>query len=274
MRIDAHQHFWEYQPARDTWITDDMSVLRQNYLPQDLHPLLQDREIDSSVVVQADQSDAETDFLIQLATDHHYIAGVVGWVDLCGESLESCLERCLESGVFKGARHILQAEAEGFMLQPNFIQGIKTLGQYQLSYDILTREAQLPDVCQLMQELPEMNLVLDHLSKPAIADGSYDDWAKHMQQLSQYPHLYVKLSGMATEADLQHWKPSDFKPYIDFCLEHFGPSRLMYGSDWPVCLLAGSYASIHNALLDSISSLSQSEQDLIMGQAAANFYRL
>ncbi len=274
MKIDAHQHFWKYDPVKGGWITDDMQVIRRDFLPADLHPLLEKHGIDGCVAVQADQSLAENEFLLDLAKKNHWIKGVVGWLDLKAATLETNLEKYQSDPLFKGVRHILQAEPDGYMTDPKFMAGVKKAGDYQLTYDILTTERQLPEVVRFVESLPEMKLVVDHISKPVIAGASFAHWATHMRKLSEREHVFVKLSGMITEADWSAWKPADLANYIDFCLENFGPERLMYGSDWPVCLVAGSYHEVLNALEKNLEALSPPEKNAIFGKTAENFYDL
>lgn len=274
MKIDAHQHFWKYDPVKDGWITDDMKVIKRNFMPSDLKPIFDENAIDGCVAVQADQSEEETDFLIDLAKDNVWIKGVVGWVDLLKGDLSDRLEHFKTFERFKGVRHIIQAEPDGFMTNQKFIDGVTEVGRKKLTYDVLTNEKQLPEAAEFINKLPEMRLVVDHISKPNIKDKSFDHWAKQMKKISDFKHVSVKLSGMVTEANWGDWESADFEPYVDFCLEHFGPQRLMYGSDWPVCLLAGSYQNIHQSIKTCISKLSEAEQNLILGQTASRFYEL
>ncbi len=274
MRIDAHQHFWQYDPVRDSWITENMQVIRRDFTPTDLQPLLQAHQIDGCVAVQADQSDAETEYLLHLAQNHPWIKGVVGWLDLKATDLQAKLEVHRDSRQLKGYRHILQAEPKGFMSDATFVQGVTQVGQAGFCYDILTTENQLEEVVTFVKALPEMPLVVDHLSKPNIAEHSFNHWARYMELLSAHEQVHVKVSGMITEADWQKWTVEDLKPYIDFCLEHFGPKRMMYGSDWPVCLLAGEYQRVVEALQQCIGALSEWEQAAIYGATAAEFYKL
>ncbi|MFY0685744.1 MAG: amidohydrolase family protein [Cyclobacteriaceae bacterium] len=274
MRIDAHQHFWKFDPVRDSWITEDMGVIKRDFLPGDLEPMLQDTGIGGTISVQASQSTTETDFLLRLARNHDFIKGVVGWVDLKDEGVIDQLEFYKRNPKFKGVRHILQAESKGFMTDTKFIWGLRRLYSQDLTYDILIYEKQLEEVCDLVRLLPEMRLVIDHIGKPNIKDSSFDQWAKYMKELSQYPHVYAKLSGMITEADWNNWTEDDLQPYVDFMLTHFGADRLMYGSDWPVCKVAGSYMEVHSAMLACISELSFGDQEKIMGMTAAKFYKL
>ncbi len=274
MKIDAHQHFWQFDPLRDNWITNEMMVIKRDFLPGDLKSILIENKMDGCVAVQASQSDEETEFLLNLSENHPFIKGVVGWVDLLGSDLEGRLEYYKNRKTFKGVRHILQAEPEGFMLDADFIRGISKLSKNGFSYDILINETQLQSTCKMISKLPKMHLVIDHIGKPNIRHKSFDHWAKYMKVLSEYDHVNVKLSGMVTEASWQGWTIDDLKIYVDFCLEHFGAERLMFGSDWPVCLLAGSYDQVYKALLSCIKELSNTEQSQILGGTAVDFYQL
>lgn len=274
MRIDAHQHFWQFDPVRDAWIDDSMQVIRRDFLPADLAPLLEEKGVDGCVAVQADQSLDETRFLLDLAEENDWIKAVVGWFDLKAEDLEAQLDHFSDHKKLVGARHILEAEPKGFMTSLNFVNGVRKLADRGLSYDILAREDQLEEVVLLLHKLPVMKLVVDHICKPDIKSRSYDQWAKQMIEVAAYDHVFVKLSGLVTEAEWQNWTNEDFKPYLDFCLDHFGPNRLMYGSDWPVCLLAGTYGDVYDLIQDYISALTESEQAQIMGGTASQFYGL
>ena len=274
MRIDAHQHFWNYDPVRHDWINEDMKAIQKDFLPNDLLPTLTKNGFDGTVLVQVDETDDETEFLLSLADSHSLIKGVVGWVDLKSENLEAKLDQYQGSKQLKGFRDILQAKPKGFMTDSNFVNGIRTLGKKGYTYDILSFESQLEEVLELVNQLGEQPLVIDHISKPKIKNASFDHWAKYMGEISKREHVFVKLSGMVTEADWKDWTTNDFRPYIDFCLEKFGPNRLMFGSDWPVCLVAGDYSEVLNIVKNSIDSLSESEQDQILGNTAANFYKI
>ncbi|HCX23439.1 MAG: amidohydrolase [Flammeovirgaceae bacterium] len=274
MRIDAHQHFWQYDPVKGAWITDEMQVIRQDFMPGDLKPLLDSHDIDGCVAVQADQSERENEFLLELTEQNTWIKGVVGWLDLKADDLTDRMEHYQQYDSFKGVRHILQAEPEGFMTDPKFIKGVAQIGASGMTYDILTTENQLEEAIDFVKALPEMPLVIDHISKPNIAQASYDHWAKHMLKLSEFQHVNVKISGMITEADWKEWRVKDIKPYVDFCLENFGPERLMYGSDWPVCLIAGEYDQVIYAIKACLAELSISEQEAIYGKTASLFYKL
>lgn len=274
MQIDSHQHFWKYSPFRQTWISDEMSKIKRDFSPSDLEPLLKARGFDGCVAVQADTTEDETHFLLSLAEKYEFIKGVVGWLDLKSPDLAKKLDRYGAHPKLVGLRHTIQSEADGFMLNERFINGVALLKEYNLTYDILIHEKQLEEAAQMIGRLPEMKLVIDHIAKPNIKQQSFDHWAKWMGKLSEYPHVYVKLSGMATEADWKSWSKQDFRPYIDFCLEKMGPDRLMIGSDWPVCLVAGSYEQVIEATVSNLTGLAESDQRAILGENATNFYNL
>lgn len=274
MRIDSHQHFWQYDINRHSWINDDMSVIRKDFLPQDLGPILKDHGIDACVAVQADQTDEESHFLLKLAEGNPFIKGVVGWTDLKSSELDQTLEMYQQNSLLKGFRHILQGEPEGFMLDAAFVKGVSRLQDFGFSYDILVYSRQLPEVVELLKQLPEMPLVIDHFAKPDIKAAEFDLWFKHMQTLSGYDHLHIKLSGLVTEADWKSWHMTDFEPYIESILALFGPERILFGSDWPVCLVAASYEQVLEIVNQYIEKLSMEEQEAIMGLNAQHFYKL
>jgi len=275
IKIDAHQHFWQYNLQSLPWISDDMPVLQQDYLPPQLQEVMNQRGFDACVAVQAQQSEAESDFLLQLADQYDFIRGVVGWVDLRAYSVGSRLAHFAQHPKFKGVRHIVQDEPEEqFLLDPAFLRGIKMLSQLNLTYDILIYERQLPAALQFAAYLPEVRLVVDHLAKPKIAARELTPWQENIRSLAQYPNVYCKLSGMVTEADWQQWKADDFTAYLDVVLEAFGPERLMIGSDWPVCLLAASYEQVMEIVDRFLEQLSDAERQRVYGQNAIDFYNL
>ncbi|MEH6308991.1 amidohydrolase family protein [Olivibacter sp. CPCC 100613] len=275
-RIDSHQHFWNYDAVRDAWITDDMSVIQRNFLPADLEGLLLANEVEGCVAVQADQSEQETDFLLELARQSPFIKGVVGWVDLKNVHIEERLAHYSLFPKLKGFRHVLQGEADPqFMLSPSFIRGVAALYKFDFSYDILVKPKQLPAVIKFLPHFDnEQRFVIDHLAKPYIAARKTEPWATEMSALARHPNLYCKLSGMVTEASWKHWKTDDFSFYINHLLETFGPNRLMFGSDWPVCLVAGQYEQIVDLLDKHLSSLTSAEQEAIWRKNAEEFYNL
>ncbi|MBL6643812.1 MAG: amidohydrolase family protein [Flavobacteriaceae bacterium] len=274
MRIDSHQHFWKFDPIRDAWIDASMEKIARDFLPEDLKPLLDQSKIDGCVAVQADQSETETDFLLDFAGRYDFVKGVVGWVDLRSPQLSERLEHYCNNSFFKGVRHIVQAEKDGFMLQESFLKGIQQLKDFNLTFDILIFPHQLEEAVALVKKNPEQAFVLDHIAKPYIKDKKIDQWAKHINQLAVHQNVYCKLSGLLTEADWNHWQEEDFTAYLTVIMEAFGADRLMYGSDWPVCLLAGSYPHVVRIVENFISSLSTDDQKKIMGQNAHHFYNL
>lgn len=276
MKIDAHQHFWQYSTEAYGWITDDVPALKRDCLPQDLEPILRQSGFDGCVAVQARQSLKETDFLLNLAAQASFIKGVVGWADLQDNQLQATLEHYQEQPVLKGIRHIVQDEPDDeFLLRPAFLEGMQVLGQLGYTYDILVYERQLPVVVDFLRRSPEQPFVLDHLGKPEIKDRPSERWNKHIREIAQRPYVYCKLSGLVTEADWSNWKPEDFHPYLDTVLEAFGPDRLMIGSDWPVCLLAADHYSTVAGIIDAYTAaLSDSEREAIYGGTAAQFYQL
>ncbi|MGV3588077.1 MAG: amidohydrolase family protein [Adhaeribacter sp.] len=275
MHIDAHQHFWQYSPSAYDWIDDTMKPLQQDFLPEQLAPLLQQNNFSGSVAVQALQTEAETEFLLNLAAKHDFIKGVVGWTDLQAVDVETKLSRLAQNPKLKGLRHVVQAEPDDqFLLRPNFLRGINLLHKFNLTYDILIYPKHLPVATKFVAKFPNQPFVLDHIAKPFIKDHQLQPWAQHIRNLAEHPHVYCKLSGMVTEADWHHWQPSDFKPYIDVVTEAFGPDRLMIGSDWPVCTLAGSYTKVMCLVKDYLNQFSKDEQEKILGRNAIQFYKL
>ena len=277
MTIDAHQHFWRYSPQSHKWITDEMSVLKKDFLPDDLLTLLQANQIDGCVAVQADQSDKETEFLIALANSYPYLKGVVGWIDLQLpiRELEVRLQQLSKEEKLKGFRHIVQDEpSNAFMLQKSFMNGIETLSAFNFTYDLLIYPRQLPAAIELVSKFPRQAFVLDHIAKPSIRSGDIENWKKQVSELSEFENVYCKVSGLVTEATWNNWEYDQFVPYLDVIFETFGTSRIMFGSDWPVCLLAGQYQAVANIIIRYISHFSENEQIQIMGQNAVHFYQL
>jgi L-fuconolactonase len=274
MTIDSHQHFWIFDPVRDSWITPDMEAIRRDFLPKDLEPVLNTNGIDGCVAVQADQSDAETAFLLQLAEANDFVKGVVGWVDLRSTALYDQLEKYSLFEKLKGFRHVAQGQPEGFLLQPDFVKGVSQLAAFDFSYDILVYANQLREAYEFARQLPNVNFVLDHIAKPYIKSGDFEPWSTDIGKLAELPNVSCKVSGMVTEADWSGWKQSDFEPYLDRVFDVFGTKRIMFGSDWPVCLVASEYAPMKSILTEYIATFSSDERDSIMGKNATEFYRL
>ena len=275
MIIDSHQHFWNYEPEKHSWIDDEMSVIRRDFLSDDLKKIFTDNGVDACVAVQADQTTNETDFLISIAENNNFVKGVVGWVDFRSESIEQDLLKYKKYDVVKGFRHVVQGEQDhNFMLRPEFLRGIELLGKYDLCYDILIFPHQLGATLELVKKFPNQKFVIDHIAKPYIKDGFFEGWAVMMREIAKHQNVYCKISGMITEADYKTWTPEQVHPYMKLVLESFGASRVMYGSDWPVCLVAGNYSMVKSLVTDFISDLSQEQQNAIMGGNAAKFYNL
>ena len=275
MRVDAHQHFWRYGAATHPWIDATMAALKHDFLPDDLEPLLAAAGFDGCVAVQAQQNAAETEWLLRLAGESSFIRGVVGWVDLRAATAADELRRLSAEPKLRGVRHIVQDESDDrFLLRDDFCRGITALEPLGLTYDILVYARQLPAAVEFVRRFPRQPLVLDHLGKPDIRGGRFDEWRREIERLSTAPNVFCKLSGLVTEADWQSWKAADFTPYLDTALACFGANRLMIGSDWPVCLLAGNYADVVGAVADYVSRLTWSERSAILGGNAVRFYRL
>ncbi len=273
MRIDAHQHFWRYNPARDGWITDEMAVLKNDFLPVHLSPELVANNMQGCIAVQADQSEAETRFLLDLAEQHDIIQGVVGWVDLCADNVAERLEALSKYPKLCGFRHIVQAEADDrFMLRPAFLRGIKSLEEFGFTYDILIYARQLPAALELVSRLPNQLFVIDHTAKPPIRKKLRIPWANDLCAIAENPNVYCKVSGLVTEAEWHQWTPDDFKPYLDTVFTAFGANRLMFGSDWPVCLLGARYRQVVELVREYMSDFPQMDVEKVFGLNAAQFY--
>jgi L-fuconolactonase len=274
-RIDGHQHFWRYEPREFAWIDDKMAAIRRDFLPRDLAPLLAARGFHGCIAVQAVQSLDETRFLLDCARRHPFVRGVVGWVDLRAQEVDAQLREFAGNPRFVGVRHVVQSEPDPrFLLQPEFVRGIAALQPFDLAYDLLLFPWQLPAAIELCARFPQQRFVLDHFGKPRIAAGEREPWAGDLQRLALLPNVACKLSGMVTEADWRQWTPAGLKPYVDTVLSAFGPERLLFGSDWPVCLLAcdhGRWADVVESLL---AQLSPAQRAAVFGGNAARWYRL
>ena len=273
MRIDAHQHFWEYSAEEYGWIGDGMDVIRRDFGPSDLEPLLKANGFDGSVAVQARQHLGETEYLLKLADESPSVRGVVGWVDLRADDAGAQLERFCSHPKLVGIRHIVQDEPDDrFLMGDDFCRGVGLLGD--LAYDVLIYPSQLPAALEFVERFPDHRLVVDHIAKPYIGRGELEPWASLMRQLAEAPNLRCKVSGMVTEADWQNWKRDDFTPYLDVVFEAFGPSRIMVGSDWPVCTLAASYNDVVSIVRSYIEPLSGDDKAAVWGGTATEFYKL
>ena len=275
LRIDSHQHFWLYEAAEYPWIDDDKTLLKADYMPDDLAPLMAANGIDGTVAVQARQNLRETEFLLELADSNDFIRGVVGWVDLRADDIAAQLERLAPHPRLVGVRHIVHDEADDrFMLGGSFLDGLALLNQYRLTYDLLLYPRHLRVAIDVVKRFPEQPFVLDHISKPFIKDGILEPWASEIRELASYNNVWCKISGMVTEAAWKSWTQDDYLPYLDVVFDCFGIDRLMFGSDWPVCTLSGSYSEVVGIVRSYIEALSDQEKDKIMGDNATAFYGL
>ena len=275
LRLDTHQHFWKYDPVKYAWIDESMSVIQRDFLPDDLAPILEDNGIQGCIAVQADQSEQETEFLLDLASRHDFIKGVVGWMDLRAHNVDERLAHFAGHQKLKGIRHIVQGEEDvNFLLRDDFCRGIKQLASYSLTYDILVFPHQLGAALEFVRRFPEQPFVIDHIAKPYIKDGFIDGWAVLMKELARFPNVYCKISGMITEADWTKWQYEDFKPYLDVVFSSFGIEKVMFGSDWPVCLVAGSYKKMMGLVQQYVDSFSSEEKAAFWGENGSRFYNI
>jgi len=270
--IDSHQHFWKYDAARYGWIDGTMTALRRDFLPGDLAPLMRAEGVDGTIAVQARQDDEETAWLLDLASTHPFIRGVVGWVDLQAPDVEQRVERLANTPRLIGLRHVVQAEPDGFLHRSAFHRGIAAVGRSGLVYDILIYARQLPEAVRFAAAFPGQRFVLDHLGKPDIRNNGLREWRRRLQEMAALPHVWCKLSGLVTEADWRGWTPDTLRPYLDAALDAFGPSRVMFGSDWPVCTVAATYAQVVALVRDAIAQYSADEQAQILGKTAEGVY--
>jgi L-fuconolactonase len=274
MKIDAHQHFWRYSPEEYPWIPAG-SALQRDWLPADLEALQRPLNFDGSIAVQARQSVEESCWLLQLADADPRIQGVVGWVDLRDESVGDVLAELASHRRFVGVRHVVQDEPDDrFLVRPEFVRGLRKLAAHRLTYDLLIFPHQLPAAIELVRLLPDQPFVLDHLAKPRIKAAELSPWREHIRLLAEAPNVLCKVSGVVTEADWQAWKPADFTPFFEVAMEAFGPGRLMFGSDWPVCQLAGDYSAVHALAATAWNGLTQEELAAVWGGNCARFYGL
>ena len=272
--IDTHVHFWQYDKIRDTWITDDMKTLKQNYLPQTIAGTLKRNGIKGCIAVQADQSELETLFLTELAKTHDIIKGVVGWIDLQNENIDERLHYFSQYAAIKGWRHIVQGEPDDFLLRPTFQRGIHALQQYNYTYDLLIYPKQLKVALEFIARFPGQKMVIDHCAKPDIAGKKIDEWAVLMKEIAESQNVYCKLSGLFTEARWREWSPAEFYPYLNVVFNAFGTERLLFGSDWPVILLSGMYVQWKSLLEKYMENFHKEEKENVFEKNAIRFYNL
>ena len=274
-KIDSHQHFWKYHPVKDAWINDDMKVIERDFMPEDLEPLLHENSIDGCIAIQADQSETETHFLLELAQNNDFVKGVVGWVDLRNPDLKSRLDYFSQFKKLKGFRHIVQAEPEDdFLLKDVFCNGIAQLEKYNFTYDILILPKHLPYAVEFVKRFPNQKFVIDHLAKPNFKQNDFSDWEKGIIAIAKCENVYCKVSGLVTEADWNNWNEADFFFCLDVVTEAFGTERLLFGSDWPVCLLAADYSQTLEIVTNYFSKFSETDQEKFWNGNAIAFYNL
>tara|TARA_B100001029_G_scaffold114371_1_gene94587 strand:+ start:1513 stop:2346 length:834 start_codon:yes stop_codon:yes gene_type:complete len=275
MIIDSHQHFWNYDPIRDIWIDNSMAVLKRNFLPKDLKKIYQINSIEGCVAVQADQSEEETIFLLDQASKNNFIKGVIGWLDIKSSKLNDLLSYYTKYPAFKGLRHIVQNEKDvNFMLKSDFQRGLSFLEEYNLTYDILINAHQMDQAIKMVKKNPNQIFILDHIGKPKISKNVDSTWIKNINELSLNENVFCKISGLVTETKFLKWKVNDFYPYLEVVFNAFGIDRIMYGSDWPVCLLASNFKDTLDILNYYISSFSENEKNKVMSLNAIKAYNL
>ncbi|HEU4934538.1 MAG TPA: amidohydrolase family protein [Pyrinomonadaceae bacterium] len=273
--IDSHQHFWQVGRFDYSWMSSDLGVLYRDYLPNDLAPIIQKNGIQKTILVQASNSVAESRWLLELANANSFIAGVVGWVDLMSPDIDTQLDELCVDPKFKGVRHLVESEPDDdWLVRPAVLAGLKYLAERGLSYDLLVHTRHLKHIPRVAESCPDLSLVIDHLAKPPIARNEIKEWSQALQPLARYSNISCKLSGLVTEANWNSWQTDDLRPFVDTALEAFGPDRMMFGSDYPVCLLAASYDRVLDSFQEILKSLSDADRDKIFSQNAEKFYRL
>ena len=272
--VDSHQHFWDIDRLEYPWMPEGDNVLRRSYLPEDLAPHLERAGISKTVVVQAQMTMDEADLLFDLAASADSIAGVVAWVDLTDENVGATLDRMQEMPKFVGVRHQVHDEPdERWLLRDDVVRGLRELAQRELAYDLLLRPPHLKHIPELADRVPDLRMVVDHIAKPEIADGRMEPWAEDIARVAEIPGMHCKVSGMATEANPDTWQ-AEFVPYVAHVIECFGFDRLMWGSDWPVCLLVDGYEAIKDGAVTAVGDIGPGDYAKLMGGNAARFYRL
>lgn len=273
--IDSHQHFWQVGRFDYPWMTSDLGVLYRDYLPNDLAPVIQKNGVNKTVLVQSSNSVAESRWLLELANANNFIAGVVGWVDLMSPDINAELDELCADPKFKGVRHLVESEPDDdWIVRPGVLSGLKQLSARGLSYDLLVHTRHLKHLPRVAESCPNLSLVIDHLAKPPIARNEIKEWSQAFQPLAHYSNIYVKLSGLVTEANWNSWHTDELRPFVDTALEAFGAERMMFGSDYPVCLLAASYDRVLDSFQELLKNLSDADRDKIFCQNAEKFYRL
>jgi L-fuconolactonase len=275
MKIDSHHHFWKYNPTEYEWINESLAAVRRDFLPPDLKLQLDKVGIDGAVSVQARQALEETNWLLDLADEHDCLNGVVGWVPLVDANVRRILDGLASRQKLKGIRHIVQAEPDDdFILRDDFHAGVRMLAEYGLSYDILIYERHLPQAIQFVDRHPSQVFILDHLAKPRAKDQLIEPWRTNIRRIAQRENVYCKVSGLVTEANWKNWTEAQLSGYLETVLNAFSPRRVMFGSDWPVCLVASSYEKWFEVVSRFCEKLSPDEQARIFGGTAIEAYKL
>lgn len=273
--IDSHQHFWQVGRFDYPWMKSDDEVLYRDYLPAQLEPVLLENGVERTVLVQASNSVAESRWLLGLGEENSFIAGVVGWVDLMSAEVDLQLDELAANSRFKGVRHLVESgRRDDWLVQREVLRGLGRLSVYGVSFDLLVHTRHLKYASRVAEECPELLLVIDHMAKPPIARGEFEEWARELRPFAKFPNVYCKLSGLVTETNWATWRTDDLRPYVDYALELFGAERLMFGSDHPVCLLTASYRRVIESFQELLLGLPSEERDQIFGGNAARFYRL
>jgi L-fuconolactonase len=272
--IDAHVHFWNYNKTRDAWITDEMKVLQKDFLPGDLQNELSENNVEGIVAVQADQSENETQFLLDLAETNSTIKGIVGWVDLQNKNIEEKLLYYVNVPKIKGFRHIVQSENNGFLRNKKFLNGVGYLKKFDFTYDILIYENQLKEAIGFVNKFPGQKFIIDHCAKPSIKNKSMAEWKKLIKEIAENENVFCKISGLITEAKWNQWNEKDLYPYLDSVFESFSTERLLFGSDWPVMLVSGTYSKWKNFLENYMNQFSSEDKKKVFSENAIKFYNL
>lgn len=278
MIVDAHHHFWDPRTADYPWLTDELAAIRRPFGPDDLAPLLNATAVNRTVLVQTRSSVDETRDFLAVAAATPFVAGVVGWVDLSADDVGATID-ALRAGPggnrLVGIRHQVHDEADpDWLRRADVRRGIAAVGQAGLAYDLLVRPRELPSALETVRDLPDVRFVIDHLAKPEIANGALEPWASRLAPFGGLANAWCKVSGMVTEANWTSWRTEDFTPFVGHAVDVFGPERLLFGSDWPVCLLAASYERVHDLARETLAELSESEREGVFGGNAAEVYRL
>jgi len=275
MIVDSHQHFWQVGRFDYPWMSPEVDALYHDYLPAMLEPILNRNGVEKTILVQASNSVEETRWLLSLAEQNQFIGGIVGWVDLRSDQVVRQLDEFCAHPKFKGVRHLVESEpADDWLVQENVLNGLRQLSLRGLTYDLLVHTRHLKHATRVADECPELHLVIDHLAKPPVARREIDDWARHLKETARCPNIWCKLSGLVTEASWTNWRVEDLRPYVEKVLEYFGPARMMFGSDWPVCLLAASYDQVLESFEILLADVDETNRSRIFSENAVEFYRI